>query len=242
MKLNSEESAWLTLDEVDSTQRVAADQLRRNSTVSIVFAHHQSAGRGRFDRSWVSQRGESLTVSFLFRAYHYHSHPWLVGMAVALAAARAVDCKVQWPNDLLLGGKKLGGILTEILPDSLGHRVPVVGLGINLGPSSVPLHLAESATSLYARDGYLTPPEKILNNVIREIQALPTPERWPDLAQTWMGRDATAGKQYKLASGEIATARGIGPDGQLVAELNEEELSVFAADAIFGGRVGAGVE
>jgi BirA family biotin operon repressor/biotin-[acetyl-CoA-carboxylase] ligase len=115
--------------ELDSTNRLAADLARAGAPDGVVVgADHQTAGRGRRGRAWESRPGASLLVSVVLRPA-----PALVTLAAGVAAADAcaavagVDVGLKWPNDLLVGGAKLGGILSELVGDAA-----VVGLGLNL--------------------------------------------------------------------------------------------------------------
>lgn len=118
-------------DEVDSTNRVAADLARAGAPDGVVVvAGHQTGGRGRRGRTWESRPGSALLVSALLRPA-----PPLVSLAAGVAAADACEAVagtpvvLKWPNDLLTGdGRKLGGILTELVDGAA-----VVGLGVNLG-------------------------------------------------------------------------------------------------------------
>ena len=115
--------------EVDSTNRVAADLARSGAPDGVVVgADHQTAGRGRRGRTWDAPSGASLRVSVLLRPA-----PALVTLAAGLAAAGAceavapVTVGLKWPNDLLVGDAKVGGILTQAVAGAA-----VVGLGVNL--------------------------------------------------------------------------------------------------------------
>ncbi len=112
--------------ELDSTNRVAADLARAGAPDGVVVgADHQTAGRGRRGRTWESHPGASLLVSVILRPA-----PALVTLAAGVAAAEACgasDVGLKWPNDLMLGDAKLGGILSELVGDAA-----VVGLGLNL--------------------------------------------------------------------------------------------------------------
>jgi len=113
-------------EEVDSTNRVA---MAMAAPGLCVVADHQTAGRGRFDRSWEAPPGSSLLVSVVI------DDP-LPTVTVALAAAGACEdvCGVapalKWPNDLMASRRKLGGILIETRPEGAGS-VAIVGIGIN---------------------------------------------------------------------------------------------------------------
>ena len=116
--------------ELDSTNRLAADLARAGAPDGVVVgADHQTAGRGRRGRSWESRPGGSLLVSVILRPA-----PALVTLAAGVAAAEAcgavagVDVGLKWPNDLLVDGAKVGGILSELVAGAA-----VVGLGLNLG-------------------------------------------------------------------------------------------------------------
>jgi BirA family transcriptional regulator, biotin operon repressor / biotin---[acetyl-CoA-carboxylase] ligase len=116
-------------DEVDSTNRVAADLARAGAADGVVVgADHQTAGRGRRGRTWEAPPGASLLVSVLLRP-----PPALVTLAAGLAAAGAcesvagVTVGLKWPNDLMVGDAKVGGILTQAIAGAA-----VVGLGVNL--------------------------------------------------------------------------------------------------------------
>jgi BirA family biotin operon repressor/biotin-[acetyl-CoA-carboxylase] ligase len=116
--------------EVDSTNRLAADMVRAGAADGLVVgADHQTAGRGRRGRTWESPPGSNLLVSVVLRPV-----PPLVTLAAGVAAAEACEAvagvatSLKWPNDVLVGGTKVGGILSELVGDAA-----VVGLGLNLG-------------------------------------------------------------------------------------------------------------
>lgn len=114
-----EEPRVVRLATVSSTQDVA----RTLPIGSVVVADHQTAGRGRLDRAWETQPGGALIVSFVLQP-----HP-LMSLAAGVAAAEACgpDVRLKWPNDLVAGGRKAGGILVEMTATKA-----VVGVGINL--------------------------------------------------------------------------------------------------------------
>ena len=109
----------LRLGTVTSTQDVARDL----AIGTIVVADHQTAGRGRSERRWESPFGTALLVSFVLRP-----NP-LLSLAAGVAAAEACgsEVRLKWPNDMLLDGRKVGGILVETTP-----RKAICGVGINL--------------------------------------------------------------------------------------------------------------
>jgi len=128
---------------------------------SVYFADEQTAGRGRGDHGWLSAAGEGLYVSVLLRPRLPPARLALLPLAAGLAAAQAIysvsglAVDLRWPNDLLIGPCKVGGILVEAQPNSqsLSHAEPlrtvaVVGIGINVHQRAFPPGLATPATSL----------------------------------------------------------------------------------------------
>lgn len=225
---------WVSFDEVASTQQVAAEHLQRGEPVGVIFAREQTAGKGRFGRVWHSKEGDSLTMSLIFREYADHPAPYLIGMAVACAAAGALHSELQWPNDLVFGDKKVGGILTELLPDEKGRPVPVVGVGVNLNQKSFPAEIADRAISMALYRGGSYDAETLGRTILERLCLLPEPHTWSDLQPIWMLFDHTPGKSYRLADGTEAIALGVGPEGRLICAANGESTSVMAAEAIFG--------
>jgi BirA family transcriptional regulator, biotin operon repressor / biotin---[acetyl-CoA-carboxylase] ligase len=148
------------ISEVDSTN---AEALRLAAGGEpdgfVVVADAQSAGRGRLGRSWWAEPGTALLASWLIRPTLAPERLPLLSLVAGIAAARAasaaagVDTRLKWPNDLLLGGRKLGGILAE----TDGRGAVVVGLGLNVRQEVFPDEIRDNATSLAAGGGR-TPP------------------------------------------------------------------------------------
>lgn len=236
MRSPLENGDWLVLDEVVSTQTELAQRVAAGGNYpAAILALHQTGGRGRFDRKWLSAAGDSLTMSLAFPAYADHPKPWLVSMAAALAAASAIHAKVQWPNDLVLSGKKVGGILSEIVAEPSGRKIPVIGIGINLNQTEFPKEIADRAISLaQQRPGGNFEARRIADQILDRLASLPEPESWDALRPVWMLFDATPSKSYLTSTGEKGTALGIGPEGELILSVDGETQTVVAADALFG--------
>ena len=227
-------AVWLELESVSSTQTILVEKIKEGEPIGVVYAREQTAGRGRFTRTWISHIGDSLTFSMAFHGYGDHPKAYLVGMSVAIAAAGQLHCQLRWPNDLTYEGKKLGGILSEIVTTPQGERVPIVGVGINLNQLEFPEEIAETATSARRVHGGTYDPKRVANRIIERLVDLPEPDSWSLIEPAWSLFDRTPGKMYRLANGDIAVAIGIGSDGQLICSVDGESHSVLAADAIFG--------
>lgn len=223
------------LDSTPSTQDVAAEIVRSGEQYGGVLAFQQTSGRGRFQREWSSPKGESLSLSLIFRDLANSERPWLVGMACAIATASAVHGRLQWPNDVILDGKKVAGILSELVKDAQGHLIPVVGIGVNVLQAAFPPELAEKAISLKLhRPTGSFDIEAVAKSILERIETLPDPTDWESLRPAWMLFDSTPGKRYELMDGSQAIGIGIGPNGELICSIDGETQSVMAADAIFG--------
>ena len=121
------------LPECGSTNAYVKEHFEEFGPVAAVYTENQTAGRGRLGRSWVNAEGKALyyTVAIKEPLAQPATLPLLASLAVRrqLQLRYGVDCQIKWPNDLLLNGKKIVGILCEVGPD--GHSI-VVGIGINL--------------------------------------------------------------------------------------------------------------
>jgi BirA family biotin operon repressor/biotin-[acetyl-CoA-carboxylase] ligase len=155
---------WIELDSVDSTNDYLSRAYLqgRVSGVTAVLAHSQTAGRGRAGRRWLALPGASLCLSIgLPVAGHALSFlPLCVGVAAAQVIEKLkVSVRLKWPNDLLVGQQKLGGVLCESFQCN-GGPVTVVGLGVNLLQPSVPEALGgQGATGLLEHLGDQAQPQ-----------------------------------------------------------------------------------
>ncbi|HWX53959.1 MAG TPA: biotin--[acetyl-CoA-carboxylase] ligase [Verrucomicrobiae bacterium] len=144
--------------EVESTNTLALQAAALAGPAGIhgeVFlADEQTAGRGRSDHAWYSERGVGIYASFLLRPRISPADILWLSLLAALSVHDAVEevtglrADIRWPNDLLLSGKKFCGILTEASSDSTRIQYAVVGIGINVNQTWFPRELASTATSL----------------------------------------------------------------------------------------------
>lgn len=157
----------------------------------------------------------------------------LLGMAWAIAVAELCDGQLQWPNDIVLNGKKLAGVLTEVALDPGGRRIPVVGIGVNLRQTEFPPEIAHRATSL-AQQGRTTQSADGQLAVLLEIaRSIPDPDDWSTIAERWMSRDVTPGKRMLLSNGTEVRAREIIASGKLLAESQSGILEVDVAEILY---------
>jgi len=148
---------------------------------SVYFADEQTAGRGRGGNNWLSAAGDGLYVSVLLRPRLPAAHLPLLPLAAGLAAAEAVrsvsslHADLRWPNDLLIGPRKTGGILVEAKIESAkneseGSLHAVVGIGINVHQRAFPPDLATPATSLDLEAGRRISRQPLLIALLKSLE------------------------------------------------------------------------
>ncbi len=153
-------SQVICFDEIDSTN----EEVKRRAETGageglLITAERQSRGKGRRGRSWDSLSGENIAMSFLLRPDFSPDIAPRLTLVMAMAAASGIGeitelpVQIKWPNDIVLRGKKITGILTEMTADKGLIREVVVGTGINVNTQAFPDELREKATSLYLESG-----------------------------------------------------------------------------------------
>jgi BirA family transcriptional regulator, biotin operon repressor / biotin---[acetyl-CoA-carboxylase] ligase len=222
------------LPSLPSTQDELRDRLAKGLPCPhALIALDQTQGRGRRQRTWVSEPGSSLTMSLALPEWRSHTRPWLPGMASAVAVAQALDAQIQWPNDVVMNGRKVAGILVEQHPVKGGGLQPVVGIGVNLRQGSFPPEISHRATSFLLETGRELDPSEAAWMILSRLEPLRHVRNWGDIAGEWLPRDLTPGKIYRTAAGETAKGLGIGPHGELEADISGRREMILAAEAFF---------
>jgi BirA family biotin operon repressor/biotin-[acetyl-CoA-carboxylase] ligase len=204
---------------------------------TVVLADEQTAGRGRSGHEWYSAPGSGLYLSTLLPgAGAPPAHlPLLVGLATA-RAAEAVSPRVgvglKWPNDLVIRGRKVGGILCE------RHRgVVITGLGLNVRQRNTdfPPELVEHATSLEAASAGMVSVGALVTGLLRELRALcrrPTSALGPELHEELAARDVLRGLDVVTQMAGAGVARGIDADGALLLERPDGTVQRVVAGSV----------
>ncbi len=218
--------------ELDSTNRYLLDEARAGAPTGLVaVADHQHAGRGRLGRTWSAPPGASLLVSVLLRPELPIERRHLVVLAAAVAMAEAVEATtgvragLKWPNDLLVGDRKLAGILAEGTGDAV-----VVGIGVNLHWAEVPPELAGIATAVNLEGGRPATRDELLGAFLAAYA-----RRLADLAAArvaYRARLVTLGLRVRVeqASGaRVGVATDVDDDGHLVVDVEGSGRVVVAA-------------
>jgi BirA family biotin operon repressor/biotin-[acetyl-CoA-carboxylase] ligase len=177
---------------------------------TLVSAGAQSSGRGRQGRSWSAPPGRALLMSLVLRS---PDRMLPLAAAVAVAEAAGPEAAIKWPNDVLLDGRKLAGILAEARPQD-GWAVLGIGLNVAVRPADLPADLRPTAATLGLEPRDVEPVlDRLLAALERTLALDP-----PALLDAWRARDALRGREVAWATGH-GRAAGIDGDGRLVVEL-----------------------
>jgi BirA family biotin operon repressor/biotin-[acetyl-CoA-carboxylase] ligase len=187
---------------------------------TLVTAGAQTAGRGRQGRSWTAPAGQALLCSLLLRSYD-HLLPLRSGLAIADLAGDAA--RVKWPNDVLLGGRKLSGVLVEARPQA-GWAVLGIGVNAAVDLSTLPEEIRVRAATL------CRPVETVLAELLGRL-AVRLGEPPEACLAALRARDALLGEPVKWTGGE-GTGAGIDAAGSLLVRLADGTLETLAAGEV----------
>jgi len=229
----------------DSTNRVGMELGNSGEAEgAVILAEEQSAGRGRAGRSWHSERGTGIYVTLLLRPKISPVQAPLLTMLAGLSAQAAIQARtglaidLKWPNDLMLNGKKLGGILTEMYADTTLVRFVIVGIGINVNQEKFPGELRSLATSLRTETAANQSRLELLARLLREFEsdynrflregALSVTTRFSQASSYAVGRKVRVANGADSFTGVTA---GLAPEGLLQVEREDGRVvTVIAGD------------
>ena len=223
---------------VDSTNTVAlrlGEEGEPHGTV--VLAEEQTAGRGRAGRSWVSEKSSGIHASVLLRPPISPAQASLLTLVAGLAARDAVveetgiEVDIRWPNDLLAGGRKFCGILTEMRAEPDRVHYAVVGMGINVNQTKMPAELAHNATSLRMVTGRAHPRIDLLIRLLRHLDryynqfiaegAAPILRRFAEVSSYYEGKRV---RIIAAAETYVGITAGLEPSGMLRVKRDDGRI------------------
>jgi len=244
----------VVLDTVDSTNTLAKKLAAQGAPHgTVVLADEQTAGRGRLGRNFVSTKGLGLYCSVILRCPVLPQQLFHLTTMAAVAAMHAMEhacglkTQIKWINDLVVGGKKICGILTELAVEQNGNaEYAVIGVGINCGqlPGDFPPDVAAMATSVYQQTHKIPQRSELAAELIRQLHRVG--EEWKTDPQPWMQeyRDncITVGQNVQLIHNGCvreALAVGLGHSGALVVQLRDGTMeTVFSGEVSVRGMYG----
>lgn len=197
---------------------------------TLVTAASQTAGRGRQGRTWSAPAGRALLMSLVLRDPQ-RLLPLAAAVAVAEAAGRtasdaAGQVTIKWPNDVLLDGRKLAGILAEARPQD-GWAVLGIGVNVAVSLADLPSELRETAATLDLEPHAVG---RMLHEVLRALERVLTLDP-PALLDAWRARDALHGREIAWAGGH-GRAAGIDGEGRLIVERSDGERTTLEAGEV----------
>ncbi len=232
------------VDTIGSTNDLALEWLENGAVDgSLVVADTQTAGRGRMGRRWVTRAGAALAFSLVLRpstveAARLGLFSPLAGLAVCLALENVygIRAQIKWPNDVLIDGRKVCGILAEAAWNGAVLRGVVIGVGVNVSNAALPPpeELLFPATSIEAALGRIPERPALLRAVLAQLFAWRGRLSGAEFLAAWDARLAFKGMAVRIDQPDrqplTGTLIGVAPDGELRVKTNLEEVLVTAGD------------
>lgn len=227
----------------DVVEKFARDGVKEGV---VVFAESQTKGRGRLGRRWLAAPGTSLLFSILLRPDIHPNSSTQIMVASAVALTRAIrqqtGCapEIKWPNDLLCGGRKIAGILTELNAELDHVKYMIVGIGVDVNQEKheFPEEIRQTASSLRVETGRRIHRAELASSIIAELDkdyARIASGQFPAIADEWERQCATLGRRVAIRIGDRqveGTAESLDADGALLIRSQHGRL-----ERIIGGDV-----
>ncbi len=227
----------------DVIEKLARDRVREGA---VVFAESQSKGRGRHGRKWISPPHKGLWFSVLLRPALRPAAATQLTIAAASALFRAIQAQtgllpqIKWPNDILLRGKKVAGILTELSAelDRVNYVILGIGVNVNTGAGEFPAELRKLVSSLKIETGHRQNRAELAVKILRELDSdysRITAGKFETLADEWEKHCSTLGQHVVIRAGDRKVggrAESLDADGALLLRTQHGHL-----EPIVGGDV-----
>lgn len=237
------------LDTVDSTNRLARQLAAQGAAHgTLVIADTQTGGRGRRGRGWISPAGEGIFMSLILRPGVHPSQVARLSLLTALAVANAIaevtglDARIKWPNDIVIDGRKVCGLLLEMDADENAVRSVVAGVGINVHQRAFDEEIAHTASSLDLLGGKTYSRAEIVRAFLEAFEAAMEMDG-EEMMRAYCARSATLGQRVQVISLSgiyTGAAEGITDSGSLLVRADEDGAlrEVLAADVSVRGIMG----
>ncbi len=231
--MNNKNWTWICLEEVDSTNELA-EQKRGENTDYIFLAKRQTGGRGTKGRAFSSEEGGVYLTALTHRESLPASRAFEVMAGAAVAVCKTLEYyglqpKIKWPNDILVQGKKICGILIENTLSGGKIACSIVGIGLNVC-NPLPKELEHIATSVLLAGGQVTPVEEVARRLVAELARPITMSEY----RRYLG---LMGKRVTLVMGEArvpATLLSVTDEGGLCVEMSGEKRVLSSAEVEYG--------
>jgi len=220
---------------MDEARRLASEGAPEGA---VVIAEEQSAGRGRFNRAWVSPRGENLSFSVILTPpaslLPYMNMAATLAVARTVADAAGLNPTIKWPNDVRVGGLKISGILIETAIESEDAVCAIIGIGVNVNfDPSLYAEIADLSTSLYRETGQRRNRTPVLRMLLEHFgEAYAAVRAGKSLTADWSAMLDTLGRTVSLRSQHDTiegTAESVDEQGNLL--VRQADGSLYTATA-----------
>lgn len=233
-------------DQIDSTN-IRAKQLGEEGVPhgTLIVAGQQNAGRGRRGRAWESPSGVSIYMSIVLRPEMVPVKAPMLTLVMALSAADSLkectglDIQIKWPNDIILNGKKLAGILTEMSTEMDYINHVVIGVGINVNTERLPEDLEEKATSLRLETGRIIRRSEIIASIMKEFeknyQLFMETQSFRQMQEKYNSLLINREKEVRILGVKeeyAAYALGINAKGELLVRRDNGEIETILAGEV----------
>lgn len=233
--------------EADSTNNIARSMALQCADGTVILAEMQTAGRGRLDRPWSSPPG-GVWMSLVLKPEIPLSQVYSINMAVSVALVRAIrglhglPAQIKWPNDILINGRKVCGILMEISAEVYRLDYALVGIGLNANVDVLNLPKDWNATSLSKELDRKISRAELIQRILQEIEATYSKMGSDEVFQEWCSASATIGKPVRITSpsgDRDGLALALSKDGALCLKTEDGTLRILAGDCIHLRALGA---
>ena len=233
------------VNSTDSTNN-ECKRLEDKTDGTLVIADAQTAGKGRLGRVWESPHGSGIWMSILLKPDVSLESVSQITLVTGMAVCRAVgiDAMIKWPNDVVIDGKKICGILTEMSAEIERINYVICGIGINVNTPSFPEELQDKATSLFVETAKKHEREKIAADVLNEFEKLYnvfTEKGFSFLADEYRKMCVTLNKDVRVIyrNNELTgKAVDIDDSGNLIVETENGQITVHSGEVSVRGIYG----
>ncbi len=220
---------------------------------SIIIAEEQISGSGRRGRSWISPKGKGIYMTIILKP---NLNPMKISKISLVAAASVykalkkmkIDSKIKWPNDIIMGNKKIGGILTEMdtSENNINYVVVGIGININLEEKHIPKELAHKATSIKIEEKKEINKNLLMGHILNEFEKYYIPFKVSGEAkkpiEICRENSALINKEIRIIRGKkikYGKALDINKEGELVVEFENGKIeNIISGEISIRGKEG----
>lgn len=240
-------------DSIDSTNKKAKEMALGEKEGTVLVAEEQIGGKGRLGRTWISPKGKGIWMSIILKPKVDPIKVAKITLLGAAAVTKALNnlnirSQIKWPNDILIDGKKICGILTEMNCElnMINYVVMGIGINVNLDANEIPEDLRGKATSVKISEGKEINRKELLANILNEFEELYLSFRDKDdlsyAIDICRKNSALIGKEIRVIKGEeikLGKALDINEEGQLVVEFENGVVeNVYSGEVSVRGLEG----